>query len=306
MTLLEKFHNAINAVVCVIDCEQYSSLYNSEECIESLETIDSTHESSDTEEIESLSISRTIPERLLEQIEIANLVLLMHSGLEQGLSLEEQHIEAIVQSLNPNAELVSTTKSTFNADLFGQWELFQHLRVQQLLNEVEMEEVYAIDTECKRLETDMDAIVKDHVTLFYANERCFKLNLFYSVFESCLPFECERLESFLEVEMNENVVIRSKGILWLVTRPNYIGFWNQFGPVLRFDGVGIWNASEFNGNSSPKQKLIILGKNLNHSKFHSQLQKCLVTPEEFNNPAELSMKSFSDPFPEWNVDEKVQ
>ena len=115
-------------------------------------------------------------------------------------------------------------------------------------------------------------------------------------------------------------VLRSKGLFWLATRHNIIGFWSQAGEVVSLEAAGLWWAAvpkkewpddvafreEMQTISEGeygdrRQELVIIGADMNREVVQKSLDSCLLTD------AEMALgwngwRKFADPFGSWDED----
>ncbi len=138
------------------------------------------------------------------------------------------------------------------------------------------------------------------------------------LFQAAEPFHPQRLWDFLTKAIDEYGVLRSKGFLWLATRPDMIALWSQAGPHGRCDpaGVpvaasGIWpddpqEAAELRERWHPqfgdrRQELVLIGVRLPVDELRAGLRNCLLTPAELAVGPD-DWRVLPDPFPAWEDD----
>ncbi len=114
-------------------------------------------------------------------------------------------------------------------------------------------------------------------------------------------------------------VVRSKGHVWLATRMDLAGLWQQAGRVGNLICAGHWWSAipseqlpddpEFQAELNEisvepfgdrRQELVVIGHELNEPEFRRQLDACLLTDEEFEAGPDAWAK-FDDPVPEWEL-----
>jgi G3E family GTPase len=112
-------------------------------------------------------------------------------------------------------------------------------------------------------------------------------------------------------------VIRSKGFLWLATRPDWAGVWSSAGVVSSLEPGGLWLASA-NESEWPedldlddveaiweepwgdrRQELVIIGANLAPDLLQ-RLDRCCLSDAEIDLGPEAWV-AFDDPFPAWRI-----
>jgi G3E family GTPase len=112
-------------------------------------------------------------------------------------------------------------------------------------------------------------------------------------------------------------VIRSKGFLWLATRPDWAGVWSSAGVVSGLEPGGLWLASADDSEwpedidlddveavweepwGDRRQELVIIGANLADDLLEQLDQSCLTDAEMDLGPQ--GWAEFDDPFPAWRV-----
>ena len=136
------------------------------------------------------------------------------------------------------------------------------------------------------------------------------------VYRARRPFHPQRLEAALD---GLDGILRSKGTVWLATRPDLCGIWSQAGPWLRFEPAGWWLADtpreqwdldEDEGGlvariwdeavGDRRQEVVFIGQDLDPEAIRVRLDPCLLTDEELaGGPA--SWRTLPDPLPAWDV-----
>jgi G3E family GTPase len=121
------------------------------------------------------------------------------------------------------------------------------------------------------------------------------------VFRTHRPFHPDRFWHFAQSRWPSNVV-RSKGIFWMLSRPDEVLLWSQAGGSLKAEVYGKWWASvpeakrmknpAFLENFDFLQKkwnatwgdrlneLVIIGQQMDRAKVESELHACLCTDQE--------------------------
>jgi G3E family GTPase len=113
-------------------------------------------------------------------------------------------------------------------------------------------------------------------------------------------------------------VLRSKGFVWLGSRPDLCGEWSQAGAVLRFTVGGPWYASlpeeawpadeEARSDimrdfvepyGDRRQELVFIGIDMDQQKIESALEACLMTDEEMEAMKDVVQVGVKDPFAVW-------
>ena len=138
------------------------------------------------------------------------------------------------------------------------------------------------------------------------------------------PFHPARFYEFF-TEGGFEDVLRSKGYVWLATRMDLAGMWQQAGRVGTLQCEGSWWSAiptdewpddpELHDeirqlSQSPygdrRQELVVIGHDLDEADFHRRLDLCLLTDEEFAVGPE-AWATYEDPIPDWELlDEAVE
>ncbi|ELY56741.1 cobalamin synthesis protein P47K [Natronococcus amylolyticus DSM 10524] len=254
---------------------------------------------------------RPLSDLLIEQLEVANLVLLNKADLCEPAELEEA--EALVRALRPDAELRRTEFSAIDpndllgVDLFDPGQLGEGAGWQRALEGAEDED------ESERTEAgnrghghgghshDHD---EDHHDHRHPDE-------VYGVdsltFRERRPVHPERFAAFLR-ELPDDIV-RSKGVAWVAGSDARVDL-SQAGPSVRATSEGPWIAAlpevkrdlyrsnrpdlEWHDKHGDRRtELVFIGTDLEDESLRSQLRNCLVTDDEWERAEALE-----NPFPD--------
>ena len=120
---------------------------------------------------------------------------------------------------------------------------------------------------------------------------------------------------FNELKVTYGNVLRSKGFVWLGSRPDLCGEWSQAGAVLRFTVGGPWYASlpmeawpegvdarndimkDFvEPHGDRRQELVFIGIDMDRAKIEAALEACLMTDKEMDINV---VRYGEDPFAVW-------
>jgi len=130
------------------------------------------------------------------------------------------------------------------------------------------------------------------------------------------------LKKFDELKATYGNVLRSKGFVWLGSRPDLCGEWSQAGAVLRFTVGGPWYASlpeqawptetdarndimkDFvEPHGDRRQELVFIGIDMDRKRIEAALEACLMTDEEMAGSLEAGREEGEegcvDPFAVW-------
>ncbi|TDB77974.1 GTP-binding protein [Micromonospora sp. KC723] len=137
------------------------------------------------------------------------------------------------------------------------------------------------------------------------------------VFRDHRPFHPRRLWDLLTGGLDGYGVVRSKGFLWLASRPDVQALWSQAGPSGRCDPVGVpvvvsgeWpedpdERAELKSRWHPvfgdrQQELVLIGVGLNTTGLRAALTTCLLTDTEIT-AGQDAWRALPDPFPAWDL-----
>ena len=137
------------------------------------------------------------------------------------------------------------------------------------------------------------------------------------VFRDHRPFHPQRLWDLLTGGLDGYGVVRSKGFLWLASRPDVAALWSQSGPSGRCDPVGVpvvvsgqWPQDpdervELESRWHPvfgdrQQELVLIGVGLDGDGLRKALVGCLLTDTEVA-AGEDAWRVLPDPFPAWDL-----
>ncbi|TDC44161.1 GTP-binding protein [Micromonospora sp. KC213] len=136
------------------------------------------------------------------------------------------------------------------------------------------------------------------------------------VFRDHRPLHPQRLWNLLTDGLDRFGVLRSKGFLWLASRPDVQALWSQAGPSGRCDPAGVpvavsgeWpedpvDRAELASRWHPvfgdrQQELVLIGVGLDAGGLRAALEDCLLTEAEIA-VGEDGWRALPDPFPEWD------
>ncbi len=236
---------------------------------------------------------RSIVDLLVDQIEFANVLILNKSDCLEPENL--LRIEALLHQLNPQAQIFKTT--------FGQIE--PHKILATGLFELQQAEAHP----------DWLAEVRgEHLP----ETENYGISSF--VYRSRRPFHPQRLADLLNDGLPQ--LLRSKGFIWIASRPDLIGSWSQAGQMLTLSPLGQWWASlpkhEWPLDDEAtreilsiwqepwgdrRNELVLIGQNLNQHKLTELLESCLLSEAE-TEAGPTAWQKLKDPFEPWIEDEQ--
>jgi G3E family GTPase len=232
---------------------------------------------------------RSIVNLLTDQIEFANVILLNKTDLIEEDQL--RNLEATIRKLNPEAKVIRTTHSNVPIREVLNTKRFDYEKAQQSAGWIrELNNKHTPETE--------------------------EYGISSFVFRDAKPFNPERLWNYIKDTWPRNI-IRSKGIFWMISRPDEAILWSQAGGSMKAEMYGKWWASvpeakrlknpAFLENREELMKkwsgvwadrlneLVLIGQNLNQDYISDELRTCLCNEQEISYY--LSGGKFSDLWP---------
>ncbi|MDX8046462.1 GTP-binding protein [Gracilibacillus sp. S3-1-1] len=228
---------------------------------------------------------RGIVDLLIDQIEFANVIVI--NKIDQLSDKEVEELTNLLYKLNPETKVIPTS--------FGKIDPLAVLNTKQFDFDKASEGAGWI----KELN-------EEHVP----ETEEYGINSF--VYRSRKPFHPGRFQEWLENWPKE--IIRAKGFFWLTTRNDVAGLLSQAGTMLTLEGAGSWIASyspeeqaelkeqdpDLFKNWDPEigdrvTELVFIGSDMDKQGIIDSLNKCLLTEEEEQMPAD----SFEDTLPEF-------
>lgn len=217
---------------------------------------------------------RAIVNLLTDQIEFANVIVINKTDL---VSLDQlKLLEGIIKKLNPDARLIRTSFGRVDPSDILNTGLFDYEKASQSAGWIkELNGVHTPETE--------------------------EYGIRSFVFRDHRPFHPERFYDFVQHQWPSSV-IRSKGLFWLASRPDYAILWSQAGGSSRAEIYGRWWASiparerrKRRGFMNDRQailkkwhagwgdrqhELVMIGVQMNERAVRNDLEACLLTPAE--------------------------
>ncbi|MEV6367187.1 GTP-binding protein [Micromonospora musae] len=237
---------------------------------------------------------RTIADLLVDQIEFADVLVVNKTDLVDSEDLAV--VQALLSRLNPNARQIRATHGRVPPAEILNTGLFDLERAETAPGWVaELNGEHVPETE----EYGIGSLVfRDH-----------------------RPFHPDRLWALLSDGLDRFGVIRSKGFLWLASRPHLQALWSQAGSSGRCEPVGVpvvvsgqWpedpaERAELEARWHPlfgdrQQEIVLIGVGLDADGLRDRLTECLLTAAELA-AGEDAWRELPDPFPGWDVDDLV-
>jgi len=220
---------------------------------------------------------RSIVNLLTDQIEFANVIVLNKTDLVPAEDLKL--LEGTILKLNPDARIIKTSFSKINTKDIINTKLFNYEKAEQSAGWIkEMNNIHTPETE--------------------------EYGISSLVFRDYRPFNSDRLWSHIQDKWPSNV-IRSKGIFWMVSRPEQVLLWSQAGGSSKAEVYGKWwasvpikeraNSAAYMENQDFIQKkwnktwgdrlneIVIIGQHLDKEKVKRELEDCLCNEAEINH-----------------------
>ncbi|MEM8875330.1 MAG: zinc metallochaperone GTPase ZigA [Planctomycetota bacterium] len=231
---------------------------------------------------------RTIVDLLTDQIEFANVIVINKTDLVDEKKVER--LEGTLRAMNPDAKLVRTTRGQIPTDQIIGTGLY--------------------DEEAASL---MPGWIKELNGEHIPETEEYGIGSF--VYRRRKPFHPARLSKMLNKGLNG--VVRSKGYLWMATRPSDCGVWSQAGSSLQIDRAGRWFAAvdretwpddletlewikdTWDENVGDcRQEIVFIGIKMDRAGLEAALDEALLTDEEMA-AGPKTWHSFDDPMPVW-------
>jgi G3E family GTPase len=235
---------------------------------------------------------RTITDLLIDQVEFADVLILNKTDLVDSDELER--LTAILRKLNPQAKLLHSRLGKVPGREILNTKLFDFDRASQAagwMKTLRGEEASEID----------------------------EYGISSFVYRARKPFHPQRLWALFNERWEG--VIRSKGFIWIASRPEHIGIWSQAGGVSSVEGGGRWYAAipqeEWDADDEElarietlwdkdfgdrQQEIVLIGQKLDREKITRALDSCLLSDAELNKGKDHWLKA-KDPFPTWVEEE---
>lgn len=232
---------------------------------------------------------RSIVNLLTDQVEFANVIILNKTDLVDPLDLKL--LEGTLKKLNPSAHIIKTSFSKINPSDILNTHRFSYEEAEQSAGWIrELNNQHTPETE--------------------------EYGISSFVFRDHRPFNPDRLWTFIQQQWPQNI-IRSKGVFWLVSRPDFALLWSQAGGSVRAEPYGKWWASvpmreraknvAYMENQDHIQRkwhrtwgdrqneIVIIGKDLDKQLVTQRLNECLCNDQEIAHYQ--SGGKFSDQWP---------
>jgi G3E family GTPase len=266
----------LDTMVTVVDARNFLDDY------QSTDSLDERGQSNGPDD------DRTVVDLLVDQIEFCDVLVLNKTDLLNVSELE--HLQAILQRLNPRADLVCAE--------FGRVPLARVLGTGRFdFEQAEAAPGWLAELRGEHVpETEQYGIA----SFVYRARRPLHPQRFWDVINQSWPG-----------------VLRSKGIFWLATRMDFAGAWSQAGSVARHHAGPLWwtvqeaedwpeeeVASIMQEMQEPygdrRQEWVIIGINLDQVALSAQFDACLLSDTEMALGPD-GWAQLPDPFEAWDL-----
>ncbi|PKB88048.1 4-hydroxytetrahydrobiopterin dehydratase [Ewingella americana] len=233
---------------------------------------------------------RSVTDLLIDQIEFCDVLLVSKTDLLD--SLQQREVIALLQSLNPEADIIPIAPGTLPLDRVLNTHRFDFAKAQQApgwLKELRGE--HTPETE--------------------------EYGISSFVYTARRPFDPDKFYRVVHGDWGGGTLLRSKGFFWLATRPRHAGNWSQAGGIARYGLAGtFWKAlperdwpqdeetrAHIMGKwqepfGDMRQEIVFIGQNLNKEEIVRRLDDCLLSVEQMAEGIDRWLE-MADPFPEW-------
>jgi G3E family GTPase len=230
---------------------------------------------------------RTIVDLLADQVEFANIIVL--NKIDCVSAAERDLVRGMIHSLNPKVCLVEAEFGAVMPSMILNTGLYSQ-------------------AEAEKTPGWLDSLV-------HHTPETEEYGIGNFIYQRRRPFHPARFHALVHEEWPG--VIRSKGLFWLASRPDFAGFWSQAGAVARNSCAGrFWAAIPADERPSDpgsqaslqrswgepwgdrRQEIVLIGQGLDRRALEAMLDKALLTDGEYREGVE-AWKNFPDPFPKW-------
>ena len=234
---------------------------------------------------------RTVSDLLVDQVEFADVLVVSKPDLVDTERLEQ--VVALVRQLNPRAKVIVAERGDVPLDAVLDTGLFDE------------DEASTAPGWVKALNGDQTPETDEYgITSFVYRHRW--------------PFHPDRLAS--ELADAWPGVLRSKGFLWLASRPDVQALWSQAGLSVMLEPLALWYAAmpedeweletqdevaELQSRWDPvvgdrQTEIVFIGVDMDETAIRERLDRCVVTGDEFEKGPEAWAR-YDDPLPEWDI-----
>ncbi|MDG1266607.1 MAG: GTP-binding protein, partial [Ilumatobacter sp.] len=234
---------------------------------------------------------RSLSDLLVDQIEFADVLVVSKPDLVDAKQLER--VVGVVRQLNPRANVVVAERGDVPLDAVLNTGLFDE------------DEAATAPGWVTALNGEPTPETEEYgITSFVYRHRW--------------PFHPQRLAN--ELESSWTGVLRSKGFLWLATRPDVQALWSQAGLSILLEPVAPWYAAmaeddwdletdeeraDLEARWDPivgdrQTELVFIGIDMDEAAIRERLDRCVLTGAEFE-AGPNAWARYSDSLPEWDL-----
>lgn len=232
---------------------------------------------------------RSITDLLIDQIEFADVILI--SKIDLISSVEREELIAILRGLNTHAEVLPMSMGEVPLGKIldtGRFDFDRAAQAPGWLKEMRGEHIP---------ESEAYGIAS-------------------TGYRARRPFHPQRFHDFLTQPWTNGRLLRSKGYFWLASKHREAGSWSQAGGLMRHGYAGVWwrfvprdqwpqdedALKEIIKQWDPaigdcRQELVFIGQNIDFERLTTELNACLLTDAEFDQPHDWPV--MHDPFGTW-------
>ena len=247
----------LDTMVTVVDSNSFLKDYNE------AESLQARGESLGEED------NRTVTDLLIDQIEFANVIVL--NKLDLVDEKEAKEVEAIINALNPGAEVIATTRSKVPLHRVLDTNLFDYETAESSAGWIrELQGEHTPETE--------------------------EYGISSFTYRQSRPFDGRKFADTIADRENFAGVLRAKGFFWVAADHRVAYEFAQAGGVLSVSPVGIWWAAsnqealdipeESRPDNQPdwhehygdrKQMLVFIGQDMDETAIRGMLDNCLLS-----------------------------
>ena len=247
----------LDTMVTVVDSNSFLKDYNE------AESLQARGESLGEED------NRTVTDLLIDQIEFANVIVL--NKLDLVDEKEAKEVEAIINALNPGAEVIATTRSKVPLHRVLDTNLFNYETAESSAGWIrELQGEHTPETE--------------------------EYGISSFTYRQSRPFDARKFADTIADRENFAGVLRAKGFFWVAADHRVAYEFAQAGGVLSVSPVGIWWAAsnqealdipeESRPDNQPdwhehygdrKQMLVFIGQDMDETAIRGMLDNCLLS-----------------------------
>lgn len=255
-------YSYIDCMVTVVDAFNFFKDFSSSETLKNRDLTDMDGD------------DRTIVNLLTDQIEFANSIILNKTDLVSKEQLEV--LKGMLHKLNPGAKIIESVFGKIDPSLILNTGMFDYEEAESSAGWIrELEGVHTPETE----EYGITSFV-------YRNRKPFHPDRFWNYIHDKFP----------------STIIRSKGLIWMASRPGQAINWSQAGGSLRAEPAGVWwssmsfseriNYLSFIENQQAiearwdsefgdrQNELVFIGQDMDEQQIRLDLENCLCSEEE--------------------------